>query len=357
MDAPEPGVEETLPEEATEDGEEEAGEEEVIYNEWPALPEWTAADLQKVRDGELVPGESLLREIDGELSLPPAPEPATPEEALPPEPPAEPEVIDPTLVEERFREAYFGRRPVSYLMDPQEMLSRQEFRDRESFLNYHAEDSRVKLYVYLFDAEQQLPDGRSLQQTFDEHLKGTGPAALVFYFLGRPERSEMVLSADIRSVVTREERERALRTAIREAFEKSDPVHQLDNFSVELSIRLYWFEKAMAAPSLDRAAEDELVAEPPGPLPITLPPAESRVLEYLNRSLWIILVLVLSVVLGWMGRFIARRRVNHVFPEVEVEPLLGAPHAAGVGAVISFSSSQLPPAQQRDHVPDYLQKI
>ena len=55
--------------------------------------------------------------------------------------------------------------------------------------------------------------------------------------------------------------------------------------------------------------------------------------------------------------YLADRRIRYVFPEVETGPLLGAPHAAGVGAVVSFSSAQLPPSQQRDQVPDYLQRL
>ena len=61
--------------------------------------------------------------------------------------------------------------------------------------------------------------------------------------------------------------------------------------------------------------------------------------------------------LGFAGRWIAERRIRYVFPEIENSQLLGAPHAAGVGAVVSFGSSQLPPAKQRDQVPDYLQRM
>ena len=73
--------------------------------------------------------------------------------------------------------------------------------------------------------------------------------------------------------------------------------------------------------------------------------------------LGVLAVVVLAGGLGWAGRIIALRRVRYVFPEVEVGTLLGAPHAAGVGAVISFSSAQLPPSQQRDQVPDYIHRM
>jgi hypothetical protein len=54
---------------------------------------------------------------------------------------------------------------------------------------------------------------------------------------------------------------------------------------------------------------------------------------------------------AWM-----KRRARYHFPEFEVEPRLGGSHAAGVGAVISFASASVPPASQRDQVPDYLRR-
>lgn len=336
--------------------EESTEEEEDEILEWPALPEWTEEDLEKLKKGEIVPGRELLKELTEELTLPPPP---PPEEQLPPEPEPEEMVveIDPTVIEEQFLEPYFGRTPASYLIDPQEMLARQEFRDRESFLAYHAGDSEVNLYVFLFDAEQQLPEGVTVESVFDEHFNRGGPVAVVFYWLGRPERSRMALSESIENVVSEEVRERALRTSIQEAFEKTDPSHQLENFSVELSIRLYWFEKAMTASGvLEPEAVDTLaVSEVTKPIVMTMPENETMLL--LIKMLWAVIILAVVGVLVWMGRLVARRRLRYVFPEVEIEPMLGAPHAAGVGAVVSFSSSQLPPSQQRDQVPDYLQRM
>jgi hypothetical protein len=51
-----------------------------------------------------------------------------------------------------------------------------------------------------------------------------------------------------------------------------------------------------------------------------------------------------------------RLSARYRFPDFEVEPRLGGAHAAGVGAVISFASAAVPPASQRDQVPDYLRR-
>lgn len=325
--------------------------------ELPPLPEWDPEDLEKVKSGEIIPGNDLFREDLEDLVLPVPPPVVPAPETLTPEP--EPEVIEelPTVIPERFHAAYFGQRTAAFLVDPQELLSRQEYRDRESFLEYHAGDSEVNLYIYLFDAEQELPEGVTIDMVFRDHFTGAGPTALVFYYLGMPARTEMMLSEDIREAISKEERVRALRTAVEEAFEKSDPAYQLDNFSVELSIRLYWFEKAMAGP-VAVASEGGSAAEMAQSLALTQARERRKTgIEFLMTGLWILGVLVLAAGLGWAGRIIALRRVRYIFPEVEVDPLLGAPHAAGVGAVISFSSAQLPPSQQRDQVPDYIHRM
>ncbi len=62
-------------------------------------------------------------------------------------------------------------------------------------------------------------------------------------------------------------------------------------------------------------------------------------------------LLVLWFAVAWW-----RGRARFRFPEFEVEPRLGGSHAAGIGAVISFGSSAVPPAMQRNRVPDYMRR-
>ena len=62
-----------------------------------------------------------------------------------------------------------------------------------------------------------------------------------------------------------------------------------------------------------------------------------------------------AIVLFGLSRWL-RLSGRYRFPEFEVEPRLGGAHAAGVGAVISFASAAVPPASQRNQVPDYLRR-
>ena len=92
-------------------------------------------------------------------------------------------------------------------------------------------------------------------------------------------------------------------------------------------------------------------------MPAEVAPKKTPWLELLQPFAMGAGILLGAVGFGFLGRWIAERRIRYTFPEVDSAALLGAPHAAGVGAVISFGSAQLPAAQQRDQVPDYLQRM
>ena len=65
---------------------------------------------------------------------------------------------------------------------------------------------------------------------------------------------------------------------------------------------------------------------------------------------------IFTIVLLCVLKAVLRRRAKYFFPEFEVEPRLGGPHAAGVGAVISFGRAAPSPAFQREQLPDYLRR-
>ena len=118
----------------------------------PPMPEWQPDDLKALKKGDLVPGLLLLTE-DRERSVPVAPEgpEPTPEELA--------EASKPSpVVAEKYLEGYFAKRPEGFLVDPQGLLGTKEHRDRAKFLDYHSGDSRIDLFVYLFDGH----DGEQL---------------------------------------------------------------------------------------------------------------------------------------------------------------------------------------------------
>ena len=261
-------------------------------------------------------------------------------------------------IPEKFLPAYFAERPTAFLIDPQGLLGAEDFRDRLSFLNYHASDSSIDLYVYMIGGDQEIP-GQLREEEMSERFFSEGrPAAIVFYYLGAPQRSALYLSPSITDAISAVEQQRALASSVMLAFEKLDPAEQIESFLVQMSIRIYWMERMLsgAPPSTDE-------------LPMVSRRVEMRQVKELSKqtnvqSLQVmamkyafpaaISLVVLLLLIAVNHRL--RRRVIYRFPEFEVEPRLGGTHAAGVGAVISFASAHVPPASQRKQVPDYLRR-
>ncbi len=312
--------------------------------ELPPLPRWSEEDAARLLQGEELITDALFQlSPEDELAAP-----ALGVLELPDLGPDNLELIDPTQIAEEDLTKFFGQKPKSYLSDPQNLLTRQEYRDRLSFLKYHASDSKVGFYVYVFDEKQIIPPIVRAEELFSRYFADDGPTVLLFYFMGNPKRSEIHLSADLVRSVGKSERNRALQSSINQAVVKSQSVDQLDGFCVQMSIRIYWMEKALEAGLIAPIEEDK-------PTKVVNQNAEKIAALHLWWMSWriplgvgFVVVLVGSVFTWWR-----RRRMTYVFPEFDVAPRLGGQHGAGIGAVISYSSARIPAAMQREQVPDY----
>ena len=252
---------------------------------------------------------------------------------------------------------YFGERPKSFLVDPQGLLSPVDYRDRLGFLNYHAGDSSIDLFVYVFKGGQDIP-GEVREEELVERLFSEGrPAAVVYYFMGAPQRSVMYLSPSLTDAVSLAEQRRALESSVMQAFKDVEPSGQIEAFLVQMSIRIYWMERMLVGgevvgegmPAGDRPAK---ASEKRSATMERFLPVFERAKRFTVPAAVIAGALVSALALSsWL-----RRRARYRFPDFEVEPRLGGAHAAGVGAVISFASAAVPPASQRDQVPDYLRR-
>ena len=107
------------------------------------------------------------------------------------------------------------------------------------------------------------------------------------------------------------------------------------------------------------AAEPMMASAPRSEGPVKKPKMMDLLLPWIEKAEPLVLpvaILCASLLAGLVMTGWLRRRARYHFPEFEVEPRLGGPHAAGIGAVISFASAAVPPASQRDQVPDYLKR-
>jgi hypothetical protein len=324
------------------------------------LPEWNEEELNALESGAYIPGSSLIGRLAREVLDSETQEVIELDPAIRELPEEDPKTGEWTkVIGEEFLPAYSRKPANGYLVDPQELLATQEFRDREAFLNYHARDTVINCYLYLFDGPQELPEGESLERLVKTQFDADKSSAVIFYFMGDPGRSELVFSKRVIEAVREEEREKVLQLAIEDALEKSDPTSQLDSFSMQLSLGLARLEEIVTKEGGSLyGGKSFLMPEEINPL-LNQPSLWERLM--LNQGLFYILlglaVLLPAALLGFMGRWIANKRRVYVFPVAEGSLVLDAPHAAGVGGVLSFVSATAPPSKQKRDVPDYLQKM
>ncbi|HEY8961710.1 MAG TPA: hypothetical protein VIM57_05830 [Luteolibacter sp.] len=327
----------------------------VAFAQETTLPEWDEADRAAVKKGEkggFFPGGFLLTaERPWVQADEPQPEP------LAVEPPAADEIAGDREPEhpvpESFWSAYFAQRPDGFLVDPQKLLKPEQHAERARFLKDHAGDSTIDFYLYVFDGEQSIPGEVRAEELIERCFQSGRPAAVVFYFLGAPERTELRFSPAIAEIVSPLEQRRSLQSSVTLATEKSGAAEQLEAFCQQMSIRLYWIERLMKGGV-------ENVVGVSAPLETNAKKTSSEKKEKLlalarqwaPQAAAAAGALLLLSSLRWLWKAKAKYR----FPEFEVEPRLGGDHAAGIGAVISFASAALPPGGQREQKPEYLHR-
>ena len=174
---------------------------------------------------------------------------------------------------------------------------------------------------------------------------------VVFYHLGAPQRATMRIGAELSAGISQAERKRALESSVVKAISDHDRIGQLEAFIMQMSVRIYWMEEILDGAPGERAYEKPIRTDGG-----KAPAAESwtsRVVvpEWAGGSVWAVSTVSVSAMVLLSFLWWWRSRLKFHFPEAGVETRLGGRHAAGVGAVISFASSQLPPAIQREQTP------
>ncbi len=322
----------------------------------PPLPVWSIGEREGLKTSGWIPGSFILTddavtEEQGKTVIGPLRV-----ERPKPEDVAEDLKSFPVIAEQDVV-AYFAERPKAFLVDPQGLLSASDYRERLGFLNYHASDSSIDLFVYVMGGDQEIPGEVREEETIERFFSEGRPAAIVYYYMGSPQRSVIYLSPSITDTVSAVEQHRALESSMIQALEKANHSEQFEKFLAQMSIRIYWMERMLAG---------EPVATDLRQVAVVPVDAAGGGSEKSRNWTWLVRVtarfalpagFILSAILMALGLSCwLRHRARYFFPEFEVEPRLGGAHAAGVGAVISFASASLPPASQRDQIPDYLRR-
>ncbi len=306
------------------------------------LPEWSNEDLQRLQQGEnLILGSLFFGDADGDDVI----ELSQPGPDLAVQPP-------PSDIPDAALEKYFLQPIESLLLDPQGILSNQEYLDIEGFLKYHSEESALDLCIYLFDAEQKIPNYYQVDNILKRHEREGRQTAVIYYFYGNPARTELNLTAEITGKIGNQERLRCLQNSINTAAKKSQDFDQLEAFSMQMSILVVRLEKALAdGQDLSGSA---LVTTPTNPALLGEKATKLHDLYGKFQAYILPTLLIFSVAcVAWIFSRIIKNRKTYRLEEYEIPPRLGANQAAGIGGVISYSSTSKPVSFEQFNAPTY----
>jgi hypothetical protein len=224
-------------------------------------------------------------------------------------------------------------------------------------LDAHAGDCSIDLFVYVFTGDEEIPVGVSAGKIAERFFAGGRPAAIVYYFMGAPQRAVVFLSSTLTDRVGLPEQRRALESSVIQAMGKTEGPAQMEAFLAQLSMRLYGIERLLGGEgatgerTLEFGKKEKARDRTSATMEKLKPWIESARRLMLPGAMMIGVMLV-----GWALVIVVRWRTRYRLPIMPVEPRLGGEHAAGVGAVISFASPAVTPASQRNQVAEALRR-
>lgn len=308
-----------------------------------AVPVWDVADRKKTIAEGWVAGQELLdfssvpeHEIMARV------EQTAEEAAL--------DLVAVQLVPEEHIDAYFSKKPEKFLVDPQGLMPRKERENLDRFLQLHAEDSEIDLHVYVFGEDQSVPSDVRVQEVPERLFSGEKPAILVFYHLGAPARAVVYLSPNMTDVVSIAEQRRASESALVKATQAMGVYEQMEEFLVQISVRAYWMERMLAGTANETMAEKPVNVVKAAETSEHDPKAGWRFPAWLKDVKAYGIAGVAGLTILVFGFVWLRSRRRYTFPQVPVERRLGGEHAAGVGAVLTFSTAKHSLSEQRDQI-------
>ena len=229
--------------------------------------------------------------------------------------------------------------PGQYLIDPLHQLPEVVRDDLGRFLDSHARDARVSLYVLVLPTDQKLPASINLAKMAQGSLLRKD-SCLAVYPMGEPWRLRLFMSRSIRDQVPTAELGQVMDDAIRGAMQTVDSEEQLHRLLIRLSIRLFWLEPSLAssAPLVETIAK-AIPAQPESSTLLEITSTESAKPAPSSWSAYTwTAVSFLMLTLGW---FLVQRwqryKLRHyewILPEPPVvTPRFDCPHGATVAMI------------------------
>lgn len=230
--------------------------------------------------------------------------------------------------------------PKEYLIDPDQLVPEIQNHDMQRLLGFHAQDARIKLYILMIGHDQKLPEGVELEKIASGSLMQSD-ACLVVYPLGEPWRTRLFVSRSIHNQISTEFLTETIQACLNEALQTSNVHDQLRRYTIHLSTRLFWLQKALGTDLASKTDKGQALAE--FSAEVKKAPAVSRSAGLTSLLIWASGgLLVLGLVYLFCRRIFRhlqhqKRRRVWMLAEAETVPRLGGAFTGGGGSMIRYA--------------------
>ena len=229
--------------------------------------------------------------------------------------------------------------PKEYLIDPDQLVPEIQNHDMLRLLGFHAQDARIKLYVLVIGHDQKLPEGADLEKFASGSLLQSD-ACLVVYPLGEPWRTRLFVSRSIHNQISTEFLSETIQACLKESLQTSNVHDQLRRYTIHLSTRLFWLQRALAPDPADKTDKDQALAEFSSQLKVPSAASTSSLPPLLIWTCGSLLALGLTgIVCRRFSHILQLRKQRRVWmlAEPETAPRLGGAFTGGGGGMIRYA--------------------
>ena len=229
--------------------------------------------------------------------------------------------------------------PKEYLIDPDLLVPEMQSHDMLRLLEFHAQDARIKLFVLILDHDQKLPEGAELEKIASGRLLQSD-ACLLVYPLGEPWRTRLFVSKSIHNQISTKFLSDTIQACLQESLQTSDRHDQLRRYTIHLSTRLFWLQKALGVDPARKPAKDQTLAEFS---PHLKPQDGQNSTSFISVAAWSSGSLVMLGLVGIASRRclhrlrLRRQRRIWILAEPETVPRLGGAFTGGGGRMIRYA--------------------
>ena len=229
--------------------------------------------------------------------------------------------------------------PREYLIDPEQLVPEIQNHDLMRLLEFHARDARIKLFVLMIGHDQRLPEGVELEKIASGSLLQSD-ACLLVYPLGEPWRTRLFVSNSIHNQISTGFLSDTIQACLHESLQTSNVHDQLRRYTIHLSTRLFWLQKALGTEPSKVRGRGQTLAEFTPQIKTVAVLSSADVVAMAGWTVASVLLLGLFYLTG--RRMLRRLRVHRqrriwMLTEPETVPRLGGAFTGGGGGMIRYA--------------------